>query len=109
MRDFPIDDKKEIGKKKQKVSSSTMKNMYEDKLREIVRQEIKTIQEADLEKGGSSLPSKVKIYMNKFVDELKRAKLNRIKEVAVLYKVISALGLKPQEISMYIPKIKKEV
>ena len=109
MRDFPIDDKKEIGRKRQKVSSSTMKNMYEDKLREIVRQEIKTIQEADLEKGGSSLPSKVKIYMNKFVDELKRAKLNRIKEVAVLYKVISALGLKPQEISMYISKIKKEV
>ena len=69
----------------------------------------KQINEEDLEKGGSSLPSKVKIYMNKFVDELKRAKLNRIKEVAVLYKVISALGFKPQEISMYISKIKKEV
>ncbi len=47
--------------------------------------------------------------MNKFIEELKKAKLNRIKEVAVLYKVISALGLKPQEIGMYIAKIKKEV
>ena len=82
---------------------------FEEKLREMVRQEIKSINEADLEKGGSALPSKVKMYMNKFIDELKKAKLNRIKEVAVLYKVISALGLKPQDLSMYISKIKKEV
>ena len=38
---------------------------FEEKLREMVRQEIKSINEADLEKGGSALPSKVKMYMNK--------------------------------------------
>ena len=109
MRDFPIDDKKEIGKKKQKVSSSTMKNMYEDKLREIVRQEIKTIQEADLEKGGSSLPSKLKMYMSKFSDEVNKAKLNKKKKVAILFKIIKSLGLTPQELSMYVTKVKKEI
>ena len=67
------------------------------------------INEADLEKGGSSLPSKLKIYMGKFTDEVNKSKLNKIKKVAILFKIIKSLGLTPQELSMYVTKVKKEI
>ena len=109
MRDFPIDDKNEIGRKKVKVSSSTIKNMYESKLRDMIRQEITHLKEDDLEKGGSSLPSKLKIYMARFTDEVNKAKLNKKKKIAILFKVIKSLGVNPQELNMYVAKIRKNV
>ena len=45
--------------------------------------------------------------MKRFSDELNKANLNKIKKVAVLYKIIQSLGLNPQELVMYIQKIKK--
>ncbi len=67
------------------------------------------INEEDLEKGGSSLPSKLKMYMSKFSDEVNKAKLNKKKKVAILFKIIKSLGLTPQELSMYVTKVKKEI
>ena len=67
------------------------------------------VNEADLEKGGSSLPSKLKNYMGRFTDEVNKAKLNKIKKVAILFKIIKSLGLTPQELSMYVTKMKKEI
>ena len=64
----------------------------------------KQVNEADLEKGGSSLPSKLKNYMGRFTDEVNKAKLNKVKKVAILFKIIKSLGLNPQELSMYITK-----
>ena len=69
----------------------------------------KQVNEADLEKGGSSLPSKLKNYMGRFTDEVNKAKLNKVKKVAILFKIIKSLGLNPQELSMYITKVKKEI
>ena len=40
MKDFPIDDKREIGKKKVKVPSSVINNMIENRLREMVKEEM---------------------------------------------------------------------
>ena len=40
MKDFPIDDKREIGRKKVKVPSSVINNVIENKLREMVREEM---------------------------------------------------------------------
>ena len=38
MKEFPIDSKNEIGRKKVKVSSTIMNKLYESKLREIIRE-----------------------------------------------------------------------
>ena len=38
MKEFPIDSKNEIGRKKVKVSSTTINNLYESKLREMIRE-----------------------------------------------------------------------
>ena len=69
----------------------------------------KQINEEDLEKGGSALPSKLKMYMGRFSDEVNKAKLNKKKKVAILFKIIKSLGLTPQELSMYVTKVKKEI
>ena len=47
MKDFPIDDRNEIGKKKQKVPRAMMSNLAEDKLREMIRKEITNVNEGD--------------------------------------------------------------
>tara|TARA_Y100000593_G_C4062278_1_gene215016 strand:- start:152 stop:481 length:330 start_codon:yes stop_codon:yes gene_type:complete len=67
------------------------------------------VKESGLEKGTSSLPSRLKLYMNKFIDEIKKAKLSRKKEIAVLYTTIKGLGLTPQEVQMYVSRVKKEI
>tara|TARA_Y100001963_G_scaffold149466_1_gene229027 strand:+ start:129 stop:464 length:336 start_codon:yes stop_codon:yes gene_type:complete len=67
------------------------------------------VNEEDLGKGETSLPSKLKIYMGKFSDEVNKAKLNKKKKIAILFKVIKSLGLNPQELSMYVTKVKKEI
>ena len=108
MKDFPIDDRNEIGKKKQKVPNAMMSKFVEQQIREMVRKEMKGITEdGTLDRGEKALPSKIKIYMKRFTDELNKANLNKIKKVAVLYKIIQGLGLKPQEMVMYVQKIKK--
>jgi hypothetical protein len=38
MKKFPIDSKNEIGRKKVKVSSTMINNLYESKLREMIRE-----------------------------------------------------------------------
>jgi hypothetical protein len=43
----------------------------------------------------------------KFIDALKGAKLNRIKQVAILGRVVDALGLEPSDLTRYTQKIKK--
>ena len=59
------------------------------------------VNEEDLEKGGSSLPSKLKMYMSKFSDEVNKAKLNKKKKVAILFKVIKSLGLNYKALRKY--------
>ena len=45
--------------------------------------------------------------MNRFIDKLKGRNLNRMKQVSILYKVIKALGLSPQELMRYTQKVKR--
>ena len=65
------------------------------------------ITEVDFEKV--KIPSQVKRFLAKFVDSVKSAGLNRIKRSAVLYKIIDALGISPQQLMADISKIKKEL
>ena len=75
------------------------------KLKKIIREEIQKITEADLEKA--TIPADVKRFMERFIDKLKGKNLNKIKQVAILYKVIKGLGISTQELTMYIQKIKR--
>ena len=71
-------------------------NVKEEKLNEIDFSKIK-------------LPSVVDRFLNKFVDSMKGANLNRIKRSAILYKVIQASGMSIQQLMVDIQKIKKEL
>ena len=55
------------------------------------------------------LPGQVDRFLTKFVQAMKDANLNRIKRSAVLYKVIDAAGISPQQLMADIQKIKKEL
>ena len=59
--------------------------------------------------GKVKLPSTVERFLNKFVDSVKSVGLNRIKRSAVLYKIIDALGISPQQLMADIQKIKKSI
>ena len=70
-----------------------------------IEKEFEGINEVNFEKV--QLPAGVKRYLNKFVQSAKDAGLNRIKRSAVLYKVINAMGMSPQQLMADIQKIKK--
>ena len=78
-----------------------------DKLKEMIREELASMNEVDYEKVV--LPAQVKRFMGKFVDSMKDANLNRIKRAAILYKVINASGISVQQLMQDIQKIKKKI
>ena len=59
--------------------------------------------------GKVKLPSTVGRFLNKFVDSMKGANLNRLKRSAILYQVIDASGITTQQLMADIQKIKKEL
>jgi len=63
-----------------------------------------TINEVNFDK--IKLPSVVNRFLGKFVDSMKGANLNRMKRAAILYKVIDAAGMTPQQLMADIQKIK---
>ena len=65
------------------------------------------LNEVDFDK--IKLPSQVNRFLNKFVDSMKDASLNRMKRAAILFKVIDASGMTPQQLVADIAKIKKEL
>ena len=75
-----------------------------------VRKETGMIKEEKLNEVDFSkikLPSVVDRFLNKFVDAMKGANLNRMKRAAILYKVIDASGMTPQQLMSDIQKIKQ--
>ena len=64
-----------------------------------------TINEINFDK--IKLPSQVNRFLDKFVDSMKGANLNRMKRAAILYKVIDAAGMTPQQLMADIQKIKQ--
>ena len=56
--------------------------------------------------GKIKLPSVVNRFLDKFVQSMKGANLNRMKRAAILYKVIDAAGMTPQQLMADIQKIK---
>ena len=64
-----------------------------------------TINEINFDK--IKLPSVVNRFLGKFVDSMKGANLNRMKRAAVLHHILTALGIKPNELSQYMSKVKR--
>ena len=77
-----------------------------------IRKETGMVKEENLNEVDFSkikLPSVVDRFLNKFVDAMKGANLNRLKRSAILYKVIDASGMSVQQLMADIAKIKKEL
>ena len=81
--------------------------LTKSKLKEVIREVLEedTINEVNFDK--IKLPSVVNRFLNKFVDSMKGANLNRMKRAAILYKVIDAAGMTPQQLMADINKIKQ--
>ena len=45
--------------------------------------------------------------MKKFIDSLQKGKLNRKRKLAIMGKVISNLGIEPNELMKYVRLVKK--
>ena len=85
-----------------------MKDLIKQQNTEI-RKQTGMIKEENLNEvdfGKIKLPSVVDRFLNKFVDSMKGANLNRMKRAAILYKVIDAAGMTPQQLMADIQKIK---
>ena len=82
--------------KKDKNNQKFLDTIKEGKLNEVDFSKIK-------------LPSQVNRFLNKFVDSMKDANLNRIRRSAILYRVINASGMSVQQLMADIQKIKKEL
>ena len=80
--------------------------LTKSKLKEVIREVLEedTINEVNFDK--IKLPSVVNRFLGKFVDSMKGANLNRMKRAAILYKVIDAAGMTPQQLMADIQKIK---
>ena len=75
-----------------------------------IRKETGMIKEENLNEvdfNKIKLPSVVDRFLNKFVDSMKGANLNRMKRAAILFKVIDAAGMTPQQLMADIQKIKQ--
>ena len=81
--------------------------LKKSELKKIIKEEIQKLEEVDFEK--IKLPSVVNRFLNKFVQSMKDANLNRMKRVAILYKVINASGMSVQQLMSDIQKIKREL
>ena len=56
-----------------------------------------------------SIPTSVNRYLTKFVQAMKDTNLNRVKRSAILFKVIDAAGMTPQQLMADISRIKREL
>ena len=54
-----------------------------------------------------NIPANIKRWMGRFVDSVNSVKLEKIKKMAILFHVIKALGLNPQELNTYIQRIRR--
>ena len=85
-----------------------MKDLIKQQNQE-VRKETGMIKEENLNEinfDKIKLPSVVNRFLDKFVQSMKGANLNRMKRAAILYKVIDAAGMTPQQLMADIQKIK---
>ena len=74
--------------------------LTKSKLKKIIREEL--LKEAEL-------PGEVKRFANKFIDSLKRANLNKMKQTMVLTMIVNALGIEPRALGQMMGRVKREL
>ena len=87
------------------------------KMKDLIKKQGDTIRESsgikkpvnEINFDKIKLQSVVNRFLNKFVQSMKGANLNRIKRSAILYKVIDASGMSIQQLMADIQKIKREL
>jgi hypothetical protein len=67
----------------------------------------KKIVKEDLEDMDVSIPSKVERFLDRALQVIKSYNLSRKKEQLVIAKLVDALGMTPQELSVAVQKLKK--
>ena len=106
---YPKNKRKAFDKKRQKQSEVLG---YKLMGKSDVKTEIgdATIKEGKLEEINFDkvvIPGKVKRFLDRFVDSMKDAQLNRLRRSAILYKVIQASGMSPKTLMADIQRIKR--
>ena len=77
----------------------------EKKWRNYRLNEVITEEESDA--FNAPIPSQINRFMKKFIDSLQKGKLNRKRKLAIMGKVISNLGIEPNELMKYVRLVKK--
>jgi len=80
--------------------------LTKSKLKEVIREVLEEEKINEINFDKIKLPSVVNRFLDKFVQSMKGANLNRMKRAAILYKVIDAAGMTPQQLMADIQKIK---
>jgi hypothetical protein len=65
------------------------------------------INEEEKDAFDAPIPGQIKRFMTKFTDSLQKGNLNRKRKLAILGKVISNLGIEPNELMKYVRIVKK--
>jgi hypothetical protein len=99
---------KELSRKeaKQFIRRNKMK-ITEDVLRKVIRQEIKSVMEAD--DFDQPIPAQIERYLKKFLNAVQGARLNRRRVTAILGRVVKQLNIEPSELMRYVRKVKKGI
>ena len=81
--------------------------LTKNKLREIINEEVKSLNELDLD--SVRLPSNIERFNRKLIDQIKRVNLTRVKQYAIVARIVEALGLNVSKLSQVMQIIKKDM
>ena len=76
-------------------------------LKKLVKEEIKKIQEADLD--SIKLPSTVQRFTDKLVSQIQRVNLTKPRKYALVGRIIAAVGLDVNKLSAMMSIIKRDM
>ena len=68
---------------------------------------VKEIKKESIEDMDTAIPAQVERFLNRALGVIKSYNLSRKKEQLVIAKLVDALGMTPQELSMAVQKLKK--
>jgi hypothetical protein len=77
------------------------------RLKEIIKEEIESLNELDLD--AVRLPSQIERWSSKLIDQIKRVNLTRVKQYAIVARIVEALGLNVSKLSQVMQIIKKDM
>jgi hypothetical protein len=99
--------------------------LTKSQLREIIKQELAEYSSTTSWKPGTTyeteedldeqsfekvqLPGQIKRRMARFIGTLKGEKMNKMRQMAVLYTVIKGLGISSQDLMTYIARVKQSM